>query len=180
MIITKENESSSGAKERILGVVCCVSILAYAIYLCLLPNAITDVWWQVRLGDEIRLRHSIPSFDTYSWSGLGNKFVLHEWGSCLTFAEAYRHMGGWFGILIVELCVACATLFTLSRIIAQRCANNHVTVLVMTLLAGHLCGVSFTPRPQIFTYLFLTLSLGLLLSIRNGDRGVGIWNTSRF
>lgn len=150
----------------LLSIVAAVTVILYALVICCTPNEITDVWWQLRLGDEIRINHRIPSIDTYSWTSFHRSIILHEWGSCLVFAEGFRHLGGWSGVWLVLAVVTIATLLSMYWIICQRKPGSPLLSLCLTIFGGHLCGTCFTPRPQIFTYLCLTLALGILLRLR--------------
>ena len=167
---TTQPTAPKSSERRLLLTISAFTVVIYAAYLCALPNQITDVWWQIRLGDEIRLLHHIPTFDTYSWSAKGTPIILHEWGSCLAFAEAFAHMGGWAGVLLLEILVTSVTLFGLYRLILGRSDGAPFPALMLTLLAGYVCSTSFTPRPQIFTYMFLVSSIAILFRIRQQAR----------
>src|ERR1700722_16150394 len=123
-----EDDISEQAKERRLQLVVRISltlsVLFYALWLATQPNFISDIFWQIRLGDEIRIRHAVPMFDEFSWSCPRRPIVLHEWGTCLVFAECYPHLGGWIGIFGLEIAVACTVLLWLFRMILKSIPNS--------------------------------------------------------
>lgn len=143
-----------------------LGVLSYSLWLCTQPNFISDIFWQIRLGDEIRFRHSIPKLDEFSWSCPGRPIVLHEWGTCVAFAEFYHHFGGWTGIFILEMIIAVTLLMSVHYLISRRIPKNPFIAFFLTLAAGRLCGQFITPRPHLFTFLGLVFSIGILFYCR--------------
>lgn len=164
--MTRHNVTLQSVITSTLG----LSVVLFVVFICAQPNFITDLWWQLRLGDEIRLHHSIPKYDEFSWTCFGKPIVLHEWGSYLLFAESYRHFGGWQGVWILQVFVSSLAILTLFSLILRRNPNHPFIALFLTILAAHTCGKFFGPRPQIFTYVCLLLSLEVLHLCRNDGR----------
>jgi len=139
-----------------------LSVLFFLLFVIAQPTFVTDIWWQLRLGDQIRLTHQIPTRDVYSWTCFHRPIVLHEWGSYLAFAEAYRYLGGWSGLWLFQAVLTAVVLLGLYHLILHRIPDNPFVAMVLTVLAGHMCGKFLAPRPHLFTYVCLILSLEIL------------------
>jgi hypothetical protein len=63
--------------------------------------------------------------------------------------------------------MVCATLAALYLLINRRASGNATIALGLTILAAHLSSAGFTPRPQLFTYFFLVLSMIVFFNIRD-------------
>jgi len=151
--------------ETSLIIVMGVCLFLYALWMCAQPGSIADLWWQLRIGDEIRLTHHIPRHDEFSWTCFGRPIVLHEWGSCLIFAECYLHLGGLTGILIVEAVLAIVILEGLFALLLTRSASP-IVAFFLTLTAGRLCVNFLSPRPHLFTFICLLASLSILFAFQ--------------
>ncbi len=145
-------------------------LFLYAVWICLQPGPIYDLWWQLRVGDEIRIFHHIPSHDEFSWICRGTPIVLHEWGSCLIFAECYRHLHGLTGIWILQAFVAVVILQSLFVLLDKTKGVSHFIAFLLAMCAGRLLVDFFSPRPHIFSYLCLLASLAIVLQFRCNAR----------
>jgi len=160
--MVKTGKSTVGSSKVVMG----VCLFLYALWICAQPHTVPDLWWQLRIGDGIREAHRIPRHDVFSWSCYGHPLVLHEWGSCLIFAECYRHLGKLSGIWMLGAAVAGLILEGLYLLLLKNKTTPPVIAFFLALMAGRLCAEFFTPRPHLFTFLCLIASLGILNSFR--------------
>jgi hypothetical protein len=54
----------------------------------------TDLTYHIRAGDEILATHSLPRFDTYTFSVFGTRWLDQQWGAQVLLALGHRY-GGW-------------------------------------------------------------------------------------
>ena len=84
--------------DRVVGSlqrVALVLALAAVFFICMLPIAITDFWWQLRAGEVILRTGRIPYHDPFSWTAAGQPWMLHEWLTEVLFYLLYRHLPSW-------------------------------------------------------------------------------------
>src|ERR1700693_2810637 len=58
-----------------------------------------DVWWHIKVGQDILRTHHFPTVDPYSFTAVGTPWIAYEWLGEIVLAFAYR-LGG-----VVSLCV---------------------------------------------------------------------------
>src|SRR6266481_5500809 len=58
-----------------------------------------DVWWHIKVGQDILRTHHFPTTDPYSFTALGTPWIAYEWLGEIALALMYR-VGG-----VVSLCV---------------------------------------------------------------------------
>lgn len=69
--------------------------LASVFFICMLPIAITDFWWQLRTGEIILRTGRIPYHDPFSWTAAGQPWMVHEWLTEVLFYLLYEHLPSW-------------------------------------------------------------------------------------
>jgi hypothetical protein len=125
-----------------------------------------DLWWHVKIGQDLLQSHHFPVADPYSWTVHGSPWIAYEWLGEVALALVDR-VGGpqaldlfLFGFSSVIMLL----IYGLSSMRAQNSKAGFVS-------AGILCSIafgSFTLRPQMFGSLFLVLMLIVLLKFRTG------------
>src|SRR6266436_837067 len=58
-----------------------------------------DVWWHIKVGQDILRTHHWPTVDPYSFTAAGTPWIAYEWLGEIVLAWMY-HLGG-----VVSLCV---------------------------------------------------------------------------
>src|SRR5258708_18535963 len=58
-----------------------------------------DVWWHIKVGQDILRTHHWPNTDPYSFTALGNPWIAYEWLGEIVLALVYRAGG------VVSLCI---------------------------------------------------------------------------
>jgi hypothetical protein len=119
-----------------------------------------DFWWHLRTGQYLVETGSIPKSDIFSTVFYGKEWITHEWLSEVLIYSIYRAVG--FGGLIVTFSLLITAGFAIAyRRSAKRVGHVYVAgtaVLLGALAAGPTWGV----RPQVFSFLFASIFLGLL------------------
>jgi hypothetical protein len=133
--------------------------------LCINACSANDLFWQLRTGHEIVINHAVPHADTYSYRRAGTPWVVHEWLTFVLFWLAY-HAGGFSGIWILQASIIAAASLALYFVILRETGGAPLTALAITAFSLLVAGLFFQPRPQLSTYLFVTVVIGMCLAAR--------------
>src|SRR5438128_5282158 len=153
----------------ILPSLCLVLVAAMSVY----RNEVNDLWWQLRTGELIWTSGSVPHRDVFSHTAAGQPWYVQEWLAELILYGLYRLFSPDALVVFRMLLPALACGLTLWNC-RLRGASPGLAAAV-TAMAAYAARPFFDFRPQLFTYLFLALSLLLLDQSRLGDRPRGIW-----
>jgi hypothetical protein len=125
-----------------------------------------DVWWHIKVGQDILRTHHWPTTDPYSFTAFGTPWIAYEWLGEIVLALVYR-AGGVVGLL--AMLVVLGSIITLSLyLLATVRSGNSKAAFVSALFLASLAFASFTLRPQMFGYLFLILTLLVMEKFRQG------------
>ncbi|HVV01724.1 MAG TPA: hypothetical protein VHH88_10215 [Verrucomicrobiae bacterium] len=164
---TRPNTPDAVSRWLRLGFVVCLWLLA--LYQFSETTADPDLWGHVAFGQQMLQTHSIQRAEIYSWTARGQPFVNHEYGADLILATAYRLLGG-SGILLLKVLIGLLT-FAIALRLGLRKLSWPESGLGMLVAAVAVVEISFgfAARPQIFTALFLALTLLLLRRAHRGS-----------
>jgi hypothetical protein len=120
-----------------------------------------DLWWHLRLGDDIWTRGGLPWRDIYSYLSKDGPYTNHEWLAELTMSRAFA-WGGDAGLVVLKLLLT----FGIAALLVRHLLSSGATLLAAVLVAVtsillFLPGFG-TVRPQQFSYLLFTVTLLLL------------------
>lgn len=133
--------------------------------LCINACSANDLFWQLRTGHEIMINHAVPHADTYSYRRAGTPWVVHEWLMFTLFWLAY-HANHFAGVWLLQVSFVTLASLILYFVILRETGGAPLTALAMTTLSLLVAGLFFQPRPQLATYLFLPVVMGLCLAAR--------------
>lgn len=109
---------------------------------------------------------SAPEFLNYTALGMTNYF--HEWGfQSLLYAVYYA--GGAYGVSFFCWLVVCCIFFLIYRVCTLRGAHPLLAVLAIFCFSGFL-RIRIQPRPEILTYLFISICLYIFTEYYFGTR----------
>jgi hypothetical protein len=129
-----------------------------------------DFWWHLRTGQQIVATHSIPHFDSYSYTKFGAPWVAHEWLSEVFIYSIYCS-AGYLG-LIITFAIAIAGAFWL----AFRRSGGRPYIAGVVTLWGAIATIPFWGiRPQILSLLLTSVFLFLLDRFDKTGRGALLW-----
>lgn len=133
-----------------------------------------DYWWHLATGEYILEHGSLPDGDMFSYTFEGRPWVLHEWLFQVILALAHQ-VAGDFG---VHALTAGLTVWALA--IAHGAArhflpDHRVLLILLTLAVTVLLVMAAHPRPQLFSYVFFSAYLGILLAYRYRGEMKGLW-----
>jgi hypothetical protein len=141
----------------------------------LLPILDYDIWWHLRTGQWVVEHQSVPVTDPFSQHGLetGQPLVAYSWLFEVLAYGAYRLLGP-EGIFLGRAVLALAIVCALHRLVAKREPRFLVAASLMALGVLALLPL-LTDRPWLFTILFATLTLDVILDLREGRQTRQAW-----
>jgi hypothetical protein len=125
-----------------------------------------DLWWHIKVGQDILRTHHFPTTDSYSWTVSGQPWIAYEWFGEIVLALVNR-AGGVMGLdafLIIFSSIIVLSLYWLAAVRSGNSKAGFVSALILCSLAF----ANFTARPQMFGYLFLVLTLIVMEKFRQG------------
>ncbi len=138
--------------------------LAFIIAFCAPGFTDPDFYWHLKTGELIAQSGAIPTTDPFSYTFGGKPWVAHEWLSELLFYWTAR--AGGFDALRLLPAIAAAANFMLLYVIARRLAGKDLTAVVATACFYIPLLMSVTLRPQLFTFLFFSAYLLVLVDFK--------------
>ncbi len=140
--------------------------LVAVFFICLVPIAVTDFWWQLKTGELIVREGRIPDRDVFSWTAAGQPWMVHEWLTEVLFYLVYRYLPK--EALLFYKCglaaVACGLVLLRARMRSGSTALGVGAALATALVMRNYADL----RPQMLTFILLA---GLLLCLDLYHRG---------
>ncbi len=138
----------------------CLLFLALIVAAALMPIQ-HDTWWQLRAGQDMWTARRVLLIDTYSHSAYGAFWPNHEWLAEVIYYACYR-LGG---LALVTLFAA--AMITAAWAISWRLSVGPVRVrFALMALALVPASLHWEPRPHAFSFLFLMLTVYLIVKER--------------
>ena len=131
-----------------------------------------DIWWHIKVGDDILATHQWPTADPYSFTVSGQPWIAYEWLGEVLLAAVMR-LGGIRGLELLLIVLGSAVMLALYGY-TTLCSGNSKAGFAACAVLLVLANASFTLRPQMLGYLFLILTLIALEFFRRGKRGA-LW-----
>jgi hypothetical protein len=168
----------SGGRLRIaLRLLMLVGLYAVPIITAVRPVAYpvldSDLWWHLRVGQWVWQNHTVPTNDPFTLYGREKEWVAYSWLFDVGLYGLYAAFG-LAGVVAYRVVLSFAVTAALHRLVARR----EPRFLVATLWTGlGLLPISvlFDERPWMFTILFTTLTLDVVLDLRDGRPNRMYW-----
>jgi hypothetical protein len=141
-----------------------VAAAAFAIAVSL-PGGDPDTYWHLASGKWMVEHGQLLRSDVFSSTQSGAPYSVGEWLGELAIYGAYV-LGGWAGIALLRATLVAVGAFFITRV-ALRAAPAPFA-LAVTALALALSEITWTDRPQLFTFALFPLLLELLIAARAG------------
>ncbi len=125
-----------------------------------------DLWWHIKVGEDILRTRHFPTTDPYSWTVSGHPWISYEWLGEVALACVNR-MGGVPALAAFLIVFSSAIILAIYGLATMRSGNSKAAFL-STLVLCSLAFGSFTARPQMFGYFFLVLTVLALEKFRHG------------
>lgn len=142
------------------------SLVALAFLLACNEISDYDIWWHLKTGQLIPQR-GIPSTDWYSFTSSDRPWIDVHWGFQL-IAATIHSLAGVPGLVILQACVIATTItIALTAYRRQWSVWPQFGVMLVALLV---MSIRFYVRPEIFTLLFTSIFLTVLLHAEERPR----------
>jgi hypothetical protein len=136
-----------------------------------LPDA--DVWWHLRTGQWVVEHRTVPTTDPFSQYGQGRPWVAYSWLFEVLLYGLYAWLG-LAGVVVYRVALSLAVTAALYRLVARR-EPRFLVAALLTGLGLLPAALLFNERPWLFTILFTTLTVGVILDLREGRRNLFTW-----
>jgi len=129
-----------------------------------------DMWWHIKVGQDILRTGRWPVVDAYSWTAAGTPWIAYEWLGELPLALVQRIGGRFGGVVALDFfLIALSSIIMLAVYwLATERSGNSKAGFVSALFLASLAFGNFSLRPQMFGFLFLVLTLLVLEKFRQG------------
>ncbi|BDI32807.1 hypothetical protein CCAX7_48580 [Capsulimonas corticalis] len=148
----------------ILGLV----LIVFVVSLCFNPAECNDLFWQIRTGHDIAVTGHAPHSDTFSWTRYGTPWIAHEW-LCFLLMWKLMQIGGFSAIWIAESAMVALTFIVVYIHILRETEGSPITSFLLALSAAIVSCGFFQPRPHLWTYLFLAITIATIMRLRKPD-----------
>lgn len=133
-----------------------------------------DFGWHLRAGEWILAHHGVPFTDPFSSYGAGKSWYDYSWLFDLFFVGLYRAFG-LVGFVLLELAFRIAvplSFYWMARTLSEKFWPSAL----LALCAAYSIYSIYAPRPGMFTIVFFTFELQLLLNaIKQGNAARLYW-----
>ncbi len=126
----------------------------------------TDTWWHLRSGQIMLDEGKILKQDVFSHTRQGEEWINHSWGAQIFLYGTYWLTGGdadpadtgTIGLALFTALLATGGMMLVYRI----CPGTVYSRMFVLVLGAATAAVFWSPRPQMFSFLFGTITLYLL------------------
>lgn len=132
-----------------------------------------DFYWHLKTGEYIVAHGALPQADIFSYTHPGKPWVLHEW-LFQVIIYLVQVWGGELGISVFVALILTACLWFIYAICARLLRGDKAKALIVALLYCSFI-ISSAPRPHLFTFLFFSLFLYILLSFKYFNETARLW-----
>ncbi|MCL1927119.1 MAG: hypothetical protein FWF95_08365 [Syntrophorhabdaceae bacterium] len=152
-----------------------VLLLLFIITVPMLTKIFTsDFGTHLAVGREIVQNRHIPIKEIWNYPSLGmSNGIGGEWGFMATLYLVYS-AGGEYGVSIMIWAIVLSIFLLLYKATILRGGHPLLTILSIFAFSGFL-RIRVQPRPEIFTYLFIALTIYLLSEYYFGQRKKAVW-----
>jgi hypothetical protein len=136
-----------------------------------LPDA--DVWQHLRAGQWVVEHRTVPTTDPFSQYGQGRPWVAYSWLFEVLLYGLYAWLG-LAGVVVYRVALSLAVTSALYRLVARR-EQPFLVAALLTGLGLLPVALLFNERPWLFTILFTTLTVDVILDLREDRRNLFTW-----
>jgi hypothetical protein len=130
-----------------------------------------DLWWHIRIGQDILRTNHWPTTDSFSFTAAGTPWIAYEWLGDVTIGYIAKFgLPALCALLILLGGAITVSLYYYASLCAKNCKAGFLSVIVLSLFALG----NFNLRPQMFGFLFLVITLIVLEHFRQG-RSKALW-----
>src|SRR4030095_14870321 len=127
-----------------------------------------DIFWHLESGSYIVENKTVPSADVFGFVTSGKEWIPFEWGWDVLSYSVYSAWG-FNGVSVLRTVIFLAIFFLFTRLIIKLKLNVPLSVFIFTLLIFGMMD-RLIPKPQIMSYLFMSVLLYILVSYKTFNR----------
>jgi hypothetical protein len=127
-----------------------------------------DLGWHIRTGEWILQHHAVPQTDPFSGTLTGKPWQAYSWLFEVLLTKLVQHLG-LVGIVAYTSAMVMAISMSLFHLVRRLQGDFSLSVL-LAFSTGFSLSHLYTPRPWLFTILFFTLELNILMHARRTGR----------
>ncbi len=127
-----------------------------------------DLGWHIRTGEWILQHHAVPRTDPFSGTLAGKPWQAYSWLYEVLLTKLVQHLG-LVGIVAYTSGMVMAITMALFHLVRRLQGDFSLSVL-LAFITGFSLAHLYTPRPWLFTILFFTLELNILMHARRTGR----------
>jgi tetratricopeptide (TPR) repeat protein len=161
--------------ERFPRFIACLLFALVAVHLFLLSwfkVVSVDTWWHLKQGELYVATRSLPAQDPFAFTTAGREWIKFSWVTDILFYAVYSAAGA-TGLGLLRIAVCFLILALLYRIL-RRCGVHPLVAIVLVIVSSLALRFRLFVRPEIFSFVFLVLNVGILLRLRTS----GPWMAS--
>jgi hypothetical protein len=162
------------ALRQVLGLPVVLGSLLVCLTFCFCSMRFSDpdLWWHLKVGQEIWQTHALPNADHWSFTAYGKPWIDHEWLSQLLLYLVWR-IGG-YQALQFFLCAVSSAIVALVYALCRRYCENAEVAMLGGFLAFFFGTMGFSLRPQLIGYASLAVLL-LIMERAWSGRPLALW-----
>ncbi len=134
-----------------------------------------DLFWHLKVGEQILAEHAVPTTDRYSYTFEGRPFPIVDWAAEATMAWLHLRFGAGGLFAMAALLAAATMLLVALRMRAASERHSPTLAALFLLLVYAVATFRFTPRPQTFLWVCLGVLLALLERARDNRALAPVW-----
>ena len=139
-----------------------VLLLGVVFFLCVRIVSEPDCWFHMAFGRYVLEHGTLPPGDLFSHTGFGNEWISTGWASSVLLHGLHELVGPQGLVLLVFAVVAGA--FGALYVASVRLFGNRGSVVLLLLPLALGTYLRFSPRPEIFSLLCITLEVLILVT----------------
>lgn len=132
-----------------------------------------DIWFHLRTAQWILLHHAVPHTDPFTSFAAGTPWTAYSWLFDLVVLTLYRWLG-LNGLVVYTAGMLVAITMALHRMV-RRLHGDFASGAWLTLIAIVCTAHIWTPRSWMFSILFFTIQLDLLMHARRTGKCRELW-----
>ncbi len=125
-----------------------------------------DTWWHLKQGALYVDTRSLPTQDPFAFTTGGREWIKFSWLPDILFYVIYGVVGA-TGLVLLRMAVLFLIILLLYRVL-RGCGLHPLATVLLVFVASLALRFRLFVRPEIFSFAFLVLNVGILLRLQAG------------
>jgi len=123
-----------------------------------------DTWWHLKQGELYVATRSLPTQDPFAFTTSGREWIKFSWLTDILFYVIYAVTGA-AGLVLLRMVVFFLIILLLYRVL-RSCGLHPLAAVLLVFVASLALRFRLFVRPEIFSFAFLVLNVGILLRLQ--------------